>query len=193
MGVVVRDKRLVPCFVKIFMKELVSPTMYIELCPHILENVCVCVCVCTCVCVCMCVCMYVPSDTPSTGAIRGTGMRGVNTEGQNTTLGHDFLIPSETQVSGVLSSLPLPLLNTGPGASCISCLSHGFPAVLGQGRSKFHSQICSKPWVDQRGVGRQTGLIPLGSSSHEDPLGADLGDQLLHLIPAEAQVLEEEH
>lgn len=91
----------------------------------------------------------------------------------------------------MLFPLPLPLLNTGPGASCVSCLSHGFPAELGQGRSKVQSQICAKPWVDQRGAGGRTSLIPLGSSSHEAPLGADLGVQLLRLIPAEAQVPEE--
>lgn len=99
------------------------------------------------------------------------------------------MIPSETQETQV-SGVPPPPPNTGPGASCISWLSRAFPASLGQGRSKVQRQLHSKPEADQNGADRYTRLIHLGSSSHEAPLGADLGVQLLCLVSAEAQVQE---
>lgn len=75
-------------------------------------------------------------------------------------------IPLETWVFRVL-----PLPKTGRGASCISCLSRGFPAIGDRGGA-WSGVNCSEPWAGQRAADRWVGgktdylrtLQPCGSS-----------------------------
>ena len=50
---------------------MVSPVLYIIVCPWLYAylDACVCVCVCACVCVCVCVCVFVQGEEDA--GIRG--------------------------------------------------------------------------------------------------------------------------
>ena len=121
--------------------------------------------------------MHRHPDPGSSAGARGIGMRGLT--GKDSV---ESMIPSrDPGVRGAPSQF-------WAWGQLQFLLVTWFPGLSGPGEEQgSESKLCSKPWVNQKGAG---GSEPLGSSSHEAPLGVDLGILLLRLVSAEAQVLE---
>ena len=130
------------------------------------------------VCVCL-LCTHRHPVPPRSAGARGIGMRGLT--GKDS-VSLQAMIPSrDPGVRGAPSQF-------WAWGQLQFLVVTWFPGLSGRGEEQGpESKLCSKPWVNQKGAG---GSEPLRSSSHEAPLGADLGIWLLRLVSAEAQVLE---